>query len=222
MSKVSLINGTDTCVICGRDIPEGSQVCVICGKETESGENKVYDAIVDYISKHQYPPTVRDLCQLTGYKSTSTIFAKLKALEEKGYIKLDVKVSRGIKVEARNLVDFFRYGEMHCQNHSNMKNTIEYIHQISIKRQKEIDSAVLMEIKDIAIENGIKIEYLLNEKAIINAFEKQISKKPNIHGFRDGREINTISFTCPICNKHIGRENFCKHCGQALDWSDTE
>lgn len=36
MSKVSLINGhidgAETCVICGRDIPEGSQVCVICGK----------------------------------------------------------------------------------------------------------------------------------------------------------------------------------------------
>ena len=36
MSNVSLINGhidgADTCVICGRDIPEGSQVCVICGK----------------------------------------------------------------------------------------------------------------------------------------------------------------------------------------------
>lgn len=33
--KVSMINGhidgADTCVICGRDIPEGSQVCVICG-----------------------------------------------------------------------------------------------------------------------------------------------------------------------------------------------
>ena len=26
------IDGCDTCVICGRDIPEGSQVCVICGK----------------------------------------------------------------------------------------------------------------------------------------------------------------------------------------------
>lgn len=36
MSNVSLINGhidgADTCVICGRDIPEGSRVCVICGK----------------------------------------------------------------------------------------------------------------------------------------------------------------------------------------------
>ena len=35
MSNVSIINGridgTETCVVCGRDIPEGSQVCVICG-----------------------------------------------------------------------------------------------------------------------------------------------------------------------------------------------
>ena len=65
---------------------------------------------------------------------------------------------------------------------------------------------------------GIKTEYILNEKAIISALEKQIPKKPNIHGYREGREINTISYTCPICNKHIGREDFCKHCGQALFW----
>ena len=36
MKSVSLIDGhidgAETCVICGRDIPEGSQVCVICGK----------------------------------------------------------------------------------------------------------------------------------------------------------------------------------------------
>ena len=56
---------------------------------------------------------------------------------------------------------------------------------------------------------------------IIEALEKQIPTKPNIHGYREGREVNTISYTCPICDKHIGREDFCKHCGQALDWSDT-
>jgi hypothetical protein len=57
---------------------------------------------------------------------------------------------------------------------------------------------------------------------VVSALKKQIPKKPNIHGYREGREVNTISYTCPICNKHIGRDAYCKHCGQKLDWSDTE
>ena len=96
------------------------------------------------------------------------------------------------------------------------------IHEMCIKRQKEIDNAILGEIKEIAIKNGIRTEYILNEKAIINALKKSISIKGNIHGFREGREINTISYTCPICHNHIGRDDYCKHCGQALDWSDTK
>ena len=36
MSNVSLVDGhvdgSETCVICGRDIPENSHYCVICGK----------------------------------------------------------------------------------------------------------------------------------------------------------------------------------------------
>lgn len=92
-----------------------------------------------------------------------------------------------------------------------------------IKRMTdEIDRAVLGEIKEIAKENGLERQIILNERNIISALKKQIPQKPNIHGYREGREINTISYTCPACNKHIGREDYCKHCGQALDWSDTE
>lgn len=59
-------------------------------------------------------------------------------------------------------------------------------------------------------------------KTAISALEKQIPKKPNIHGNREGRYINTISYTCPVCNKHIGRDVYCKHCGQRLDWSKAD
>ena len=80
------------------------------------------------------------------------------------------------------------------------------------------------------VNNGLTIEIggafgHFPKEFVISALEKQIPKKPNIHGYREGREINTISYTCPICNKHIGREDFCKHCGQALFWEsevDTE
>ena len=37
------IDGSNTCVICGKDIPEGSQVCVICGDVPKKNTN--YDRI---------------------------------------------------------------------------------------------------------------------------------------------------------------------------------
>ena len=52
--------------------------------------------------------------------------------------------------------------------------------------------------------------------------EKATPKKVIVNGIREGRQINTVSFICPSCEKHIGRDNFCKHCGQELDWSQEE
>lgn len=74
-----------------------------------------------------------------------------------------------------------------------------------------------LKILDETVIGNLELKIVLS-----NALEKQIPKKPNIHGYREGREINTISYTCPICNKHIGREDFCKHCGQALFWKSEE
>jgi hypothetical protein len=71
---------------------------------------------------------------------------------------------------------------------------------------------------DLVFRGGRCEEYNILKELV----EKATPKKPNIHGFRECREVNTISFTCPICNKHIGRDNFCEHCGQRLSWSESE
>ena len=45
MERVSLIDGhidgADTCVVCGKDIPEGSQHCVICGMGKPKKERQI-------------------------------------------------------------------------------------------------------------------------------------------------------------------------------------
>lgn len=50
---------------------------------------QVYLAIVNYYEKYKYVPTVRELCNLTGAASTSTIHYHLSLLKEKGYIESD-------------------------------------------------------------------------------------------------------------------------------------
>ena len=59
---------------------------------------KVYNYLVKKISAG-LPPTVREICNATGIKSTSTVHEILNVLEECGYIYRDAKYSRAIRIE---------------------------------------------------------------------------------------------------------------------------
>ena len=98
----------------------------------------------------------------------------------------------------------------------------DIFNHIGIQIAESFDNAIVEKIKEIAQEEGINSLVLLNKKEIVAALAKEIPEKPNVHGLREGREINTVSYTCPMCNEHIGRDRYCKHCGQALDWGDSE
>ena len=68
MSNVSLINGhidgANTCVVCGRVIPEGKQVCVICGhtNKTQPHYDLVKSMSIEELAQfmndcgHDFPP----------------------------------------------------------------------------------------------------------------------------------------------------------------------
>jgi repressor LexA len=62
-------------------------------------QQSVYNFIVKQKSSG-FPPTVREICNNTGIKSTSTVHAILGFLEEEGYIVRDAKYSRAIKLDA--------------------------------------------------------------------------------------------------------------------------
>ena len=59
---------------------------------------KVYNFLVKKISAG-LPPTVREICNATGIKSTSTVHEILNVLEENGYIYRDARYSRAIRIE---------------------------------------------------------------------------------------------------------------------------
>lgn len=58
----------------------------------------------------------------------------------------------------------------------------------------------------------------------ISALEKQIPKKPIKTNDETGIRY-TDSYRCPNCGGAFagtGIANFCYHCGQAIDWSDSD
>ena len=61
-------------------------------------QQSVYNFIVKQMAGG-FPPTVREICNNTGIKSTSTVHAILGVLEEEGYIVRDAKYSRAIKLD---------------------------------------------------------------------------------------------------------------------------
>lgn len=61
-------------------------------------QSLVYNCLVKQLSTG-IPPTVREICNETGIKSTSTVHAILSALEEEGYILRDPRNSRAIRLD---------------------------------------------------------------------------------------------------------------------------
>ena len=51
----------------------------------------VYDFIVEYVLTHGYAPCTKEICQGTGYSSTSTINHAMKELFEKGLLETDIE-----------------------------------------------------------------------------------------------------------------------------------
>ena len=57
--------------------------------------------IVKYQKAHGFSPSVRDLCEMIGVRSTSTVHVQLKALEENGYIERMRECARALCVKTK-------------------------------------------------------------------------------------------------------------------------
>ena len=67
-------------------------------KPLTKSQQKVYDYILE-CSENNRIPSVRELCDATGFKSTSTVAYHLKALEEKGLIEREEGLNRCIRLK---------------------------------------------------------------------------------------------------------------------------
>lgn len=68
-------------------------------------EREILVCIKEFIASYGYPPTIREICKIKNYSSTSTIHSYINKLIDKGFIKRDVSLNRSIKLLVDNEFD---------------------------------------------------------------------------------------------------------------------
>jgi len=61
-------------------------------------QTEIYNYLKDQVQLKGYPPSVREICEAVGLKSTSTVHGHLERLEKKGYIRRDPTKPRAIEL----------------------------------------------------------------------------------------------------------------------------
>jgi repressor LexA len=67
-------------------------------RSSQLNQQRILDYIKSEIELKGYPPSVREICQAVGLKSTSTVHAHLNHLEEQGLIRRDSTKPRALEV----------------------------------------------------------------------------------------------------------------------------
>jgi len=61
-------------------------------------QQRILDFLIEQINENGYPPSVREICQAVGFKSTSTVHGYLEKLQKEGFIEKDPSKPRALKV----------------------------------------------------------------------------------------------------------------------------
>lgn len=61
-------------------------------------EHQIYAVIKDYIADNKYPPSIREICNLVGLSSTSTVQKYLVRIKRQGYIDFEFSKPRTLRV----------------------------------------------------------------------------------------------------------------------------
>ncbi len=64
-------------------------------------QQEIWDFLVDYVDRHGYPPTVREIGESVGLASPSTVHAHLANLERAGLLKRDPTKPRALELVGR-------------------------------------------------------------------------------------------------------------------------
>lgn len=99
----------------------------------EKGEMKreqILEAINSYINEHQYPPTIREVCEIVGLKSPASVHRHVEILKEQGVLESDSgkQNKRALRVRKRT-EDFDALYLAKCKEVNELRNQIEKLQE---------------------------------------------------------------------------------------------
>lgn len=143
------------------------------------------------------PPTVREICEATGIRSTSTVHAALSALEENGYIVRDAKFSRSIRLTGTAetsmvpLVGKVTAGQpilaveeiegyIPCPISSDRSESLFALRVsgLSMRDAGILDGDIIIADKDVSSRNGDIVVALIEDEATVKRLVSEHGKKP--------------------------------------------
>jgi repressor LexA len=139
-------------------------------------ERKILDFMVQYLRTNTYQPSIREIGERFGIKSTKTVSEHLQALADKGWLERDPSRSRGVKILGVDLsaqtVSLPCFREMPA-DHKGFRNEKAEVH-LSIDRRLAGEGGgffVRAGSNDLAVLGVHEGDYVLVEPAGLDALE---------------------------------------------------
>lgn len=161
-------------------------------------ERQIYDYIYESITREGFSPSVRDIQNSLGIKSTSTVHAYLAKLEEKGYIHKENGKSRTLRIdnlkgEGRRTCKVPLLGKVTAGipilavenfegyiDFPTMNRSYSYNDLFALKVQGEsmieagiLDGDIVVVKKEPAADNGTIVVALVGDEATVKTFYRE-------------------------------------------------
>ncbi|HOB20274.1 MAG TPA: transcriptional repressor LexA [Candidatus Atribacteria bacterium] len=161
-------------------------------------QKKILEFLKEEIKAKGYPPSVREICDAVGLKSTSTVHGYLERLEKKGFIRRDPTKPRAIEIlddtsyiSKKELVHVPIVGRVTAGQPilavENIEDTfplpVEYLHNsnvfmLTVKGDSMIEAGILdndyvIVRQQTVAENGDIVVALIEDEATVKAFYKE-------------------------------------------------
>lgn len=160
-------------------------------KQLTKSQKKIYEFLKERMS-YGVPPSVREICAATGLRSTSTVHAHLKTLENAGYITREAGLNRAIRLEGQKPIaqvpimgkvtaglpilaieEISGYIPFASQQHSDKELFALEVHGESMKNAGILSGDYVVAEKTPIAEDGQIVVAMLEDEATVKTFYRE-------------------------------------------------